>query len=289
MPDRPGVRVDLVRFARVPTPYTYVFRPPGRGLGRWWSTLRPGENVLDGPCLFYVLHHEDAGTILVDTGLSPADHENLADFGTFLRLAIFRGLEPVGPPFGDGLADHGVDLESVRQVVMTHLHVDHTSGMKMLPNARFTCSRREWKAAGARGSAGKGYSHAHLPDASKMDLIDIEAAGEPFGPFPHTHDLLGDGSIRLLSTPGHAPGHLSVLVHDSDHGDVLIVGDAAYTLRSIDEQILPLITDDDAAAQQTLRRLREFGLSNPDVPLIPSHDPEAWKAWPPLPATTART
>ena len=54
----------------------------------------------------------------------------------------------------------------------------------------------------------------------------------PGAGFSHTLDLLGDGSIRLVSTPGHSPGHLSVLLRAAT-GPVLVVGDAAYTCRAI--------------------------------------------------------
>jgi glyoxylase-like metal-dependent hydrolase (beta-lactamase superfamily II) len=160
---------------------------------------------------------------------------------------------------------------------MTHLHVDHTSGMRLLPAARFTCSRREWAAARGALSWSGGYVRNHLPPAARMDLVDLRD-GEAFGPFQRTLDWLGDGSIRLLDTPGHTVGHLSVLLRVVGARQVLLVGDAAYTRRNIDEQVLPLRTADDDASRRSLHELHAFATAHPDALLIPSHDPDAWRS-----------
>jgi glyoxylase-like metal-dependent hydrolase (beta-lactamase superfamily II) len=66
-----------------------------------------------------------------------------------------------------------------------------------------------------------------------------------------------------------------VLLKLEDGRTALIIGDAAYTLTSIREEILPMITADDAASRQSLRALKAFALSEPDAILVPTHDPEA--------------
>ena len=106
---------------------------------------------------------------------------------------------------------------------MTHLHVDHTSGMRLLPKAEFTCSREEWVATRKRLAAAKGYIRHHLPPESRMRLIDFDQDGETYGVFSRTIDLLGDGSVRLISTPGHTIGHLSVLLRLTQGSLVLVV------------------------------------------------------------------
>jgi glyoxylase-like metal-dependent hydrolase (beta-lactamase superfamily II) len=165
----------------------------------------------------------------------------------------------------------------VKRVIMTHLHVDHTSGMRLLPHARFICSRREWQAASGHGAEAKGFVAHHFPSESRFDLVDFDLAAEPYGPFGETIDLLGDGSIRLISTPGHTEGHLSVLLQLTDGRHVLVVGDAAYTLRSIERQILPLFTVSDKLYSRTLGELKAFAEQEPEAVLVPSHDPTAWR------------
>ncbi len=199
------------------------------------------------------------------------------DFGLPLSL-MFRGLRPAKEPFDEQLRALDIEPGSVEQVVMTHLHVDHTSGMRLLPNAKFTASGAEWAATRGRFPAGKGYVPHHLPAVSQMQLLDFDRDGEPYATFEQTIDLLGDGTIRLISTPGHSAGHLSVLLRLAGGGQALLVGDAAYTLRSIHEQILPMLTDDDATARRSIGEIKAFALANPQTIIVPSHDPNAWRA-----------
>jgi N-acyl homoserine lactone hydrolase len=76
----------------------------------------------------------------------------------------------------------------------------------------------------------------------------------PGAGFSHTLDLLGDGSIRLVSTPGHSPGHLSVLLRAAT-GPVLVVGDATYTCRAIAEGHDQIARTDPAAYRTSLESL----------------------------------
>lgn len=274
-----AVGLDVMVVGTVPTPHGYVFRPQrGNRLTGFLRVLLPGGEVIKSPCLAYVVRHSDAGAILIDTGIHPDASENLRqDFGTRMGL-VFRNLRPAKVPYEEQLRELGVEPSEVERVVMTHLHVDHTGGMRLLPNARFVCAREEWRAATRKGAAGKGFVARHLPPETRMELIDFERQGEPHGPFPSTLDLLGDGSIRLVSTPGHTPGHMSVLLQVEGGRQVLVVGDAVYTLRSIREQILPLLTVSDELYLRSLRELKRFMESEPDAILVPSHDPTAWHA-----------
>jgi N-acyl homoserine lactone hydrolase len=271
------VQVDVIVTGELPMPPGYVFREGGNRALQVAAALRPGREPLPSQCLAFVVRHPDVGAILVDTGLHPAAAEDLrGDFGPLMAL-VFRRLRPTGP-FDAQLQALGVEPDAVTQVVMTHLHVDHTSGMRLLPSAEFVCAREEWTAATGRGASRAGYAAHHLPDASRMRLVDFETEGEPHGPFDRTIDLLGDGSLRLVSTPGHTSGHLSVLLDGAGEHPVLLVGDAAYTLRSIDEQRLPLFTADDADARHSLGHLKAYMDAEPQATLVPTHDPEAWRA-----------
>jgi len=91
-----------------------------------------------------------------------------------------------------------------------------------------------------------------------------------------TIDLLGDGSVRVISTPGHTVGHLSVLLHLAQGRQVLVIGDAAYTLRNIQEGILPMLTADDETSLRSLQEIKAFAQSEPKAIPVPSHDPCAW-------------
>jgi N-acyl homoserine lactone hydrolase len=269
------VKVDVIVTGELPIPPGYVYREGGNRALQVAAALRPGRGQLPSQCLAFVVHHPDAGPILVDTGFHPQAAEDLrADFGPLMAL-VFRSLRPTGS-FDAQLRALGVAPAAVTRVVMTHLHVDHTSGMRLLPNAEFICAREEWAAATQPRASRAGYIGHHLPDQGRMRLVDFRAQGEPHGPFDFTIDLLGDGSLRLVSTPGHTRGHLSVLVGAEQ--PVLLVGDAAYTLRSIEEQRLPLFSADESAARRSLERLKAYADAEPRATLVPTHDPEAWRA-----------
>jgi glyoxylase-like metal-dependent hydrolase (beta-lactamase superfamily II) len=62
-----------------------------------------------------------------------------------------------------------------------------------------------------------------------------------------------------------------------DGRTVLLVGDAAYTVRSIHEELLPMVTADDGESLRSLHELNAFGEAHPEAILVPSHDPDAWR------------
>ena len=270
------VAVEAIHFADLRMPAGYVLRRGGAPASRLLNGLRAGADAIEAPCLAFVIRHPD-GVILVDSGLHPDAHTNLgSDFGWPMRV-LFKSLRPVGPAFDKQLLELGIEPESVGKVVMTHLHVDHTSALRLLPNAEFVCTPEEWKAAQRPLAAMNGYVASHLPAEGRVRLLDLASAGVPYGPLTRTHDLLGDGRVRLVSTPGHTPGHLSVLVSTSRQGELLLVGDAAYSLRNVDEDLLPMLTADDAASRRSMAELRALARGAGAPTLVPSHDPDAWR------------
>jgi glyoxylase-like metal-dependent hydrolase (beta-lactamase superfamily II) len=190
--------------------------------------------------------------ILVDTGLHPAA---AADAGAHYvgaeNMRNFRLEQEVG------LAEQ-VDLGSLTRVVMTHLHFDHAGGLDLLPGTvPVYMQRREWEGAADPESIAKNF---FLPR-------DYEGVADQVVPVDGDHDLLGDGSVELLSTPGHTPGHQSVRV-----GQLVIGGDVSHFAAGFDDHRFPLFGDDlDAqkASAERLRALREAGAE-----IRPGHDPE---------------
>jgi glyoxylase-like metal-dependent hydrolase (beta-lactamase superfamily II) len=81
------------------------------------------------------------------------------------------------------------------------------------------------------------------------------------------HDLLGDGSIRLILTPGHTPGHQSVVA-----GSLIIGGDVALFASALDDHRMPAFGDDLEAQVKSAERLR--ALRDAGAVVLPGHDPE---------------
>lgn len=265
-----NVDAEVVVAGYVKMPRAYAVRPPGMRVRALPKVLRPGDDVIDAPLLWYLIRHPTHGVVLVDTGL-PRDPQ----WGRVLGL-LFGGTRPADEPFDAQLRARGVEPADVDLVVMTHLHGDHTAGMPLLPNARFAIGRREWAAVTKRNPALNGSVGDHLPPADRVRELDFEAEGAPHGPFSSTIDLFGDGSVRLLSTPGHSPGHLSLLVERAA-GPLLIAGDATYTTQALHDQALPLMTDDEERYRRSLAELKAYADAEPAATIVPTHDPEAYR------------
>ncbi len=273
------VALDVIHVADLRSPLALTQRSRLGPL----ALVRPGQPQLTMPMLAFAVRHPEAAPVVVDTGLHPDALASItSDYGRFPGL-FFASARPAGPDFAAQLRERGVDAAAVEQVVMTHLHADHTSAMRLLERAEFLVDHREWRAATAPRATAAGYARRHLPSADRVRQLDLERDGEPFGPFAATLDLFGDGTVRLIATPGHSPGHLSVLVRAADR-EVLLVGDAVYTLDNLRTGELPWRCHDDDRYRQSVAELQAFAREHPEVVLVPTHDPEAYK---PLAATAA--
>ena len=150
-----GVELDVIVTAKISMPHGYAYRASGNPVKRILTGISPFGETLDAPCIAYAVRHPSAGTILIDTGMhQDAAKDPRRDFGLPLSL-MFRGLRPAEEPFDEQLRALDIEPGAVEQVVMTHLHVNHTSGMRLLPNAKFTASGAEWAATRGRFPAGK--------------------------------------------------------------------------------------------------------------------------------------
>jgi N-acyl homoserine lactone hydrolase len=190
--------------------------------------------------------------ILVDTGLHPGAAEDPARHYGSDALGMFE-LEL------DASVDERIDLSTITKVVMTHLHFDHAGGLALLPaSVPIVIQRREWVAGHDAAAVAKNF---FLPaDYHTVDEQIVLVDGD--------HDLLGDGSIQLLLTPGHTPGHQSVRV-----GERLVLGgDVTHFASGLDDHRFPIFADDFAAQAESADRLR--ALRDAGAVVRPGHDPE---------------
>jgi glyoxylase-like metal-dependent hydrolase (beta-lactamase superfamily II) len=171
-----------------------------------------------------------------------------------------------------------VQPQEVEVVIITHLHIDHASAVSEFPQATFVVDNREWAAA-VEGGTMRGYRSRQFDHA--FDWRTLDYGGErvqSFSGFARTIDLFGDGSVRLASTPGHTLGHQSVVLRTGG-GEVLAVGDAAYTERELRSEVRPLIVTDGHLHDRSLKEIRAYLEQTPDAVAIPGHD---WAVWPKL-------
>ena len=101
---------------------------------------------------------------------------------------------------------------------------------------------------------------------------------DSFASFGHAIDLFGDGSVRLLSTPGHTKGHMSVLLRLRSGRELLLTGDAAYSRATIEQELVPLFCDDVHRYRRSLREIRRYLEQTPSALVVCGHDPESLAA-----------
>jgi glyoxylase-like metal-dependent hydrolase (beta-lactamase superfamily II) len=226
------------------------------------------------PCPVFLLEHPGAGRILVDTGLPAASaHDAKAALGALgARMYGIRADE--SEPLPARLRALGIPRGGIDVVVMTHLHLDHAGSLCELDGASVVVDKREWRSAHGRRARMRGYMRSQFDLAHDIRLIDFDAPSiNSFASFGRSFDLFGDGSVMLVSTPGHSHGHMSVVVRLRDR-ECLIAGDAVYTRRNLEAGELPLIVADDHNYRRSVREIRAYKQMTPSALVIPGHDRE---------------
>jgi glyoxylase-like metal-dependent hydrolase (beta-lactamase superfamily II) len=262
-------------------PRGWFERVPGRGAAlKAIGVGVPSSELIDVPVVAFLLEHPSAGLALVDTGFQRVvadgpSRERTRNLGRVGRLmARNMRMEPSQSVLAQ-LQARGIAAGDLSLIVMTHLHFDHASALRDFPGTTVLVSAPEWAAAHARYPFMHGYVPAQLDPAPSYRTLTFapEAAEDPFA---HALDVFGDGSLRLLWTPGHTRGHVSVLARLGERG-ALLTGDAAYTLATLRAGARPWLIEDAAAFERSLRALAEWDRAHPDALVIPGHDMPAWE------------
>jgi glyoxylase-like metal-dependent hydrolase (beta-lactamase superfamily II) len=272
------VRVAPLLSGEMSSPPSWLARREGR-VGR----LRDYAGTLAGsradwlwlPIPAFLVEHPTAGPLLVDTGLHPSAADDPAlNMGRAARL-LYRVRMERGQAIAAQLEARGIAPTDVRTVVMTHLHVDHAGGVPEFPAATFVVDRREWAAA-ASGGWREGYRARQFDHAFDWREIDYDAPSiDSFASFGQSFDLFGDGSVRLLSTPGHSAGHQSVLLRLRER-ELLLIGDAAYTWAALRDGAIPRELQDEHRFRRSLGEIAHYLRMTPGALAIPGHDAAAW-------------
>jgi glyoxylase-like metal-dependent hydrolase (beta-lactamase superfamily II) len=201
------------------------------------------------PVLAHAVAHRD-GVFLFDTGIGSG------------RPEVDEELSPERVPLPGALAEHGIAMADVTAVANCHLHLDHSGQNGLFPDRPIFVQRREW-------------AMVHEPDYTIPEWVDVP--GLAYEVLDGEHEVAP--GLRLIPTPGHAPGHQSLVV-DTAEGTVLIAGQAILSLLEWDGAAIPELSgepppDDEwhEAYAASARRLRELD----PVRVHFVHDPAVWK------------
>lgn len=275
----PGATVTLkpLLCGEMLAPPGFLHRKDGlRGKLRGLGLGVDKEHQIWIPLPVFLIEHPGAGKLLVDTGPPvAAAHDVKAAFGR-LGAAIYNIRMRPEQSVAAQLREMGTEPQSIETVVLTHMHFDHAGSIAELPNATFVTTTEEWASAHAGRGFVRGYMKRQFEHAFNYRLIDYNSDSvNSFASFGRSFDLFGDGSVTLVSTPGHSAGHQSLVLRLSGR-EVLLCGDAAYTKRTIDESATPLVLDDEHNFRRSLREIQAYVQATPSALVIPGHDPEAW-------------
>jgi N-acyl homoserine lactone hydrolase len=260
-------------------PPGWIHHTPGRFAGiRAFGIRVPRSEWVQIPVVSFLVRHPGFGHFLVDTGFHASvavdPKQNLGR----LNAAFFKGIEmEQAGAVSHQLPGRGIDPRSIKLVAMTHLHVDHASAISDFPEATFLVNRREWEAATEPRAQTSGYVRRQFDHAFDYRLLDLDSsAADSFASFGRSFDVFGDGSVQLVSTPGHTFGHLSVVLRLGGGREALLAGDAIYTMRTLREGILPYRVADEHLFRRSLREIQRYEEQTPDAVIVPGHDLDAW-------------
>jgi glyoxylase-like metal-dependent hydrolase (beta-lactamase superfamily II) len=214
------------------------------------------------PIYAWVIEH-DEGIIVVDTGDIPS---NSISFLTQFKRDI-KPDELIEPQ----LAKLGIKIKDVAKVVLTHIHSDHANGVTPFLNTPIWVSQRE-------------YDSFHSLPTRMINRFALEApAGfnpQPFrfqptqvGPFESSFPLTKAGDVIAVPTPGHTPGHLSVIAIENGIS-TFIGGDVTYDEAALIKQDFQGPSEAPNEQPETLAKVWQYTQENPTI-YLPSHDRES--------------
>jgi N-acyl homoserine lactone hydrolase len=235
------------------------------------AILRDKDWTAPLPIHTFLVEHPE-GLILFDSG----EIARAATKGYFPRWLPARRLADlqVGPQdeVGPRLQAMGIDpRRDLAALVLSHLHYDHADGLGYFQGTRTVVSQANWRAAqGLRGTL-QGALPKRWPAWFDPDRITVD--GPALGPWPRSYPLTADGRVVAVETPGHMPGHLSLIVFAAGI-TYLLAGDATFGEDLARAEIVDGAQQDIAAGVRTLRAIKDFCRQQPVV-LLPAHDPFA--------------
>jgi glyoxylase-like metal-dependent hydrolase (beta-lactamase superfamily II) len=204
-------------------------------MSRW----TPGENIntpMDVVDNCYLIHHSRDGYLLWDTGIADA------------VAAMPDGLAPAqaGAPhwrrtktLAGQIAALGVKPADIKYVAISHTHPDHVGNVELYPQSTLLVQKAEYEWPLPNGGAR--FNAAH-----------------PVKKLEGDYDVFGDGSVTILSTPGHTPGHQSLLVRLPKTGAIVLSGDAVHFKDNWDKRRVPAGNTDKDKTLASMQRLADL-------------------------------
>jgi N-acyl homoserine lactone hydrolase len=192
----------------------------------------------------YLIKHGDEYMVW-DTGFAPGTNPNAPKVGMVDRLKELK-----------------VTPEQVKYVGISHFHGDHTGQLAPFTNATLLIGKGDWDQI----TSPTPMQGANV--AGFKSWIDEKRKVEPLS---GDKDVFGDGSVMVLRTPGHTPGHSALLVRLKDMGPVLLSGDAVHFHENYEKNGVPHFNYDRAQTIASIERMKQI-VGNVKATVIIQHD-----------------
>ncbi|MFY9839895.1 MAG: N-acyl homoserine lactonase family protein [Xanthobacteraceae bacterium] len=235
----------------------------GHSLANDESVWTPGENIgrsiaFSSTCWLIQRGNE---WLLWDTGVPQSTLNDPKGWSTLPKLIVYH----LDKSITDQLAAIGLKPDDITYVAISHTHGDHIGNINLFPNSTVLMQRAE-------------YTWISSPDGPNDNVNQLKALARKLLGTPKNlklldgdTDVFGDGSVTLVSTPGHTPGHQSLLVHLRNSGFIILSGDVVHLKENFEKNTVPSLNTDKAASITSMARIRRM-MATYKAKLFINHD-----------------
>ena len=222
----------------------------GRSLANDESVWTPGENAgrsIEFSSTCWLIKH-GSEWLLWDAGVPEAALNDPRGWSTLPKLIVYH----LDKTLTDQLAEIGLKPRDIARVAISHTHGDHIGNVGLFPNSTILIQQAE-------------YSWINSPDGPNDNVNQLMALARKLLGAPKNlqlidgdTDVFGDGSVTLVSTPGHTPGHQSLLVHLKNSGFIILSGDVVHLEENFEKNRVPSLNTNNAESIASMQKIRQM-------------------------------
>jgi len=222
----------------------------------------------DIPVPFFVIRHGSSWVAYDSGNNAQVAVDPLKYWGKNICAAYMPVMKP-HEEFKIQIRKLGLEPKDLHAVIMSHGHLDHCGALEDLAGSDVPVYLQRLELEHVKKQVATGKNTAYIPaDFNKMNQCNIKVIDGIW-------DVFGDQSIIVMPTPGHTPGHQSILVRASDGQNLILAQDACYTLENMVADIPPGLATDIPDAMVSIHHFKAMTVLG--AKLVPPHDPDWWQ------------